>query len=429
MRDNESMQDERREAPQRINRRNFVSLVAAATAAVSNPVFAKESKSGRTAGAWIPTRGFLDSLPGLMKLAVVPGLSLAVVERGAVVWARTFGVLNASTREPVREDSLFEAASMSKPVFAYGVLQLVEQGKLELDRPLVSYYKPPYLPNDPLIDQITARHALSHSSGLPNWGDDTQPDSLKPMFQPGKYLSYSGEGFFWLQLVVERLTGKGLDAFMRSQLFEPAGMTRSMFACDEEQLASLSFGHNSEGVANNHGLRGVMKFIAPRAKKWGKPVRDWAHEDWLRVATELQPNAPPKRVRFQNSASSLLTTARDYAKFVALVGEHASRAPWEISETMRRAMLTPQVAVQQGEPVSWGLGWELEQGESVRFSHEGNNENVFTSYAIGDPQRGRGLVILTNSGGGYGVLQRITRAATASDPLGFITNLNPPRGA
>ncbi|GFE80662.1 hypothetical protein GCM10011487_26620 [Steroidobacter agaridevorans] len=365
-----------------------------------------------------------------MRLASLPGLSMAVIKRGNLVWTQVHGVVNAGTGAAVRTDTLFEAASMSKPVFAYGMLQLVERGKLELDRPLVDYYRPSYLPRNPDIDRITARHVLAHTSGLPNWGDENKPETLQPAFSPGRYFRYSGEGYFWLQLVAEKITGKGLDALMRELLFEPAGMTRSMFAWDEEHLPDISFGHRGGKAVASHGMRGVMNLILPRATKWGKPVRDWMHEDWLRVAAELQPDAPPVRVRFQNAAGSLLTTASDYARFVSIVCESPRRASWEITDPLRRAMITKQIAVQQGVPLAWGLGWGLELGAPrLRFAHEGNNEDLFTSYATGDAARGDGLVILTNAGSGFGIVQRITRATTGFDPLSFIANMDPPRDA
>src|SRR5690348_7172749 len=144
-----------------------------------------------------------------MQLAGVPGLSMAVLDRGALAWQQSFGVA---------DDTLFEAASTSKPVFAYAVLQLVERGVIDLDRPLALYHRPPYLPPDARLDRITARHVLTHSSGLRNWGDEGKPETFVPAFEPGTRFRYSGEGFFWLQLVAEKLTGKGLDALMRELL-------------------------------------------------------------------------------------------------------------------------------------------------------------------------------------------------------------------
>jgi CubicO group peptidase (beta-lactamase class C family) len=411
------------------DRRSFVrgaAGIAGMALAAKGHGGAAESKSVR---GWTPPADFLSTLPGLMRLACLPGMSIATVEDGMVNWVRTFGVSNAQTGAALTPDTLFEAASMSKPVFAYGVLKLVEQGMLDLDVPLVRYFRPPYLPQDPLIDRITARHALSHTSGLPNWGNEADGNTLRPEFNPSQFFSYSGEGYFWLQLVVEKITGKGLDAFMRSQLFNAAGMSCSMFACDEEQLASLSFGHAGGRLQNGHGVRGVAHLLTPYARKWGKPVRDWMHEDWIRVGTELNPNEPPVRVRFQNAAGSLLTTATDYAKFVALLVDRRARAGWELDPKLAKLMITPHAAVQRGEPFSWGLGWGVEHGPTgTYFAHEGNNENVFTSYAIGDFGRGLGLVILANDGAGYSILQRVVRASTQYDPYSFVANTHPPHG-
>jgi len=414
----------------RFERRRFLALAGATAISGCLPVSpttdgesARAPSAPRT-GAWIPDAELLAELPGLMRLASVPGLSIAVVERGDVAWVRSLGVLSASTQQPVRDDTLFEAASMSKPVFAYGVLQLVEQQRLDLDRPLVTYHRPSYLPSDPRIDHMTARHVLSHTSGLPNWGDDAKPETLRPAFDPGARFRYSGEGFFWLQLVVERITGLGLDAFMRTTLFEPAGMRHSAFAWDESLLPAVSFGHRDGEPVAGHGTRPVMDLIIPRAQRWGKPVRDWLHEDWLRVAAELDPANPARRVRFVNAAGSLLTTATDYARFLGFVVKHTPRAAWELTEPTRTAMLSPQVAVRPDDPLWWGLGWTIERsGAGWRCGHEGNNENLFTSYAGADPTRGRALVILTNAAGGFGLYQRIVRRLTGYDQLSFIATV------
>jgi len=279
----------------RCERRRFLLMAAATAVSGCLPVAHAAGPAPRSPRSddWIPDAGLLAKMQGLMGLASVPGLGIAVVERGEVIWARTFGVLNASTQAPVREDSLFEVASMSKPVFAYGALQLVEQQRLDLDRPLVSYYRAPYLPSDPRVDRITARHILSHTSGLPNWGDDAKPETLRPAFDPGTRFKYSGEGFFWLQLVVERITGLGLDAFVRTMLFEPARMRHSAFAWDEALLPNVSYGHRVGAPVAGHGSRPVMDLIVPRSRRWSKPIRDWVHEDWLRVAAELDPATRP----------------------------------------------------------------------------------------------------------------------------------------
>lgn len=408
-------------------RRDLLALAAAMGAGVPAVAAARAPSPSRQAPPWRPPDALLAQLPILMNLASLPGLSMAVLENGEIAWRGEFGVLNADSGEPVTADTQFEAASMSKPVFAYAVLKLVDQGRLDLDRPLVGYFRPAYLPADADIDRITARHVLTHVSGLPNWGDVDKPDSLRPAFRPGRFFAYSGEGFFWLQLVVERITGHSLEAFMRATLLDPAGMRRSTYVWDEAVARSAAYGHDSGKVASQ-SRRDIARRAAPLAIRWGKTLRDWTQEDWLRAMAELEPDTPHKRVLQINTAASLMTTAADYARFLAVVADHAPRADWEISEATRKAMLTPQVAVQDGLPFWWGLGWALERcGEAWRFSHEGNNRGEFTSYAGGDPTSGRGLVVLANGFGGFPLYQRVVRAATGCDQLSFIADTRPYR--
>jgi CubicO group peptidase (beta-lactamase class C family) len=401
-------------------RRDFLSAAIAMAAAGTGVRAAPRAKAPPR---WIPSGELLASLEPLMRLAGVPGMSMAVLDRGQPAWQRSFGVADASSQAKLEDDTLLEAASTSKPVFAYGVLQLVSRGKLALDRPLASYYRPPYLPADARLDRITARHVLTHTSGLRNWGEEGSPDTFLPAFEPGERYLYSGEAFFWLQLVVEKLTGQGLDALMRELLFEPAGMTRSRFALDDEAVRHLAHGHVGGRRTPQQGMRDVVGLITPLARAWRKPVRDWSHEDWLRSAAALDPQRPTQRVRFQNAAASLFTTAGDYARFLGILMDSAPAAPWRIAENLRHEMLSPLVAVQQAAPLWRGLGWSIERCDGIlRFGHEGNNDGRFTAYAGAEAATGRGLVILTNDGAGFGLYQRIVRASTGCDQLSFIAN-------
>src|SRR5437868_6570191 len=110
-------------------------------------------------------------IPELMKKDGVPGLSIALIRGGKTTWAHGFGIKEAKTGLAVSDDTVFEAASLSKPVFAYGVLKLVEQGKLRLDVPLTAYLPKPYIPGDERLAKITARIVLCHRTGFPNWRD------------------------------------------------------------------------------------------------------------------------------------------------------------------------------------------------------------------------------------------------------------------
>ena len=119
------------------------------------------------------TAALARDIPGLLQTADIPGLTMAVVEDGRVVWSRAFGTVNDSARTPLDTATVFEAASMSKPVFAYLVLRLAERGEFDLDRPLYQMVDYPRLSHDERYKRITGRIVLSHGTGLPNWGGDT----------------------------------------------------------------------------------------------------------------------------------------------------------------------------------------------------------------------------------------------------------------
>src|SRR5262249_14270348 len=142
-------------------------------------------------------------IPKLMEEAKVPGLSIAIIKDAKLFWRRGFGVKDLTSKEPVDNDTVFEAASTSKPVFAYAVMKLCEKGVMNLDTPLIKYTSERYLKGDPRLDLITARHVLTHTCGFPNWRSVEEP--LRIQFKPGERFSYSGEGYSYLQSVVTHL--------------------------------------------------------------------------------------------------------------------------------------------------------------------------------------------------------------------------------
>lgn len=164
-------------------------------------------------------------IPNRMREADVPGLAIALIRDGRIVWQEGFGVVNTITRKPATPSTLFEVASNSKVVTAYAALRLVEQGKLDLDVPAASYLPHPYIEPSEYSDKITIRHLLSHSSGLPH-----QPFSKNvPMFEPGTDYSYSGHGFSYLQKIIEQVTEQSLEQVCQQLVFEPLGMASSSF--------------------------------------------------------------------------------------------------------------------------------------------------------------------------------------------------------
>ena len=397
-------------------------------AAAATPLMIAPQAMARTATTgWTLPPNFESELALWMKAACVPGLCAVLVRRGRIAWVHAAGIAKAGTNQAIDRDTMFEAASVSKAVFSYLMLQLADTGVLDLDKPLADYMRPTYLPDDAALTPITPRHVLTHTSGLPNWGEDNKPETFLPQFAPGTRFSYSGEGLFWLQLVAEHLTGQGLDALARRLLFEPAGMTRSSFAgyTDETNVAWM---HSGGRLAKSQDWRDVAAFVRSVAQASGKPVRDWTQADWIRAGASAAPNTPPpKRVRFANAASSLLVSAPDLARFAMLVSPRADRQNWEIREATRAAMTAPLVAVRDGVPHWWGLGVEVENGlNGHRVGHEGNNDGHCATYLGTEPASGDALVVMSNDGAGFGVYQRMVRAITHRDQYSFIANESPP---
>ena len=330
-------------------------------------------------------------IPELMAPANVPGLSIALIEDGKIAWIGSFGVKNTKSGNKVDDRTVFQAASLSKVVFAYGVLKLVDQGKLDLDTPL-SKYVPEYVQNDYRVNSITARLALTHRAGFPNWRPDGQP--LVIHFKPGDRFSYSGEGFVYLQRAVEKITGLPLDTWMRQTVFDPLGMADSSYLWQPKYENLAASGHSSTGVPD--------QFFKPVVT--GSPING---------------GGGPA------AASTLLTTARDYATFVVAVMNGTG-----LKKETSHAMLMQQSQVDAGcsncigrpitkasGSIAWGLGVGIEQtARGPFFWHWGDNGD-FKAYFAASAGSKRGVVIFTNSSNGMLIIPVIAaRALGESQP-------------
>ncbi|HET6255322.1 MAG TPA: serine hydrolase [Puia sp.] len=278
-------------------------------------------------------------IPVLLEKSDVPGMSIALIRDGRLVWSKGFGVSNAVTKKPVTTHTIFEAASLSKPVFAYAVLRLVDEGKLNLDTPLNKYLGNNYdVVGDERINLITARHVLSHTSGFPNWRDNDRTKTLLIHFNPGEKWSYSGEGMVYLSKVVEKITGMRFEAFMQKYALQPLGMTASSYIWRNRFDSLKAYRHDELGALSGRNQPNDGK-------------EDTLHDDG-------------------NAAASLQTTPEDYAKFIVAVlnGTGLKKATWQ-------QMLTPQVRVNpKYPPIAWGLGVGLEtMPEGTYFWHWGDN--------------------------------------------------------
>ena len=294
-------------------------------------------------------------------------MSVAITADTGLVWARGFGVRNQETREPVEATSVFEAASLSKPVFAYAVLQLVDQGVLDLDTPIADFFEYDAITHDERYRLITPRMVLTHSPGFPNWRP--RGGQLTIDREPGTEFSYSGEGFVYLQLAVMNLTGEPLDQLVRRLVFEPLGMNSSSYLWQDMFEARVALPHNAEGEA-------------------------------------LRKNKPQSGRG--NAAASLHTTAPDFARFMMAVMNGTA-----LRDSTAAAMLTSQIDVDSN--VTWGLGIGLQDNEAGRsFWHWGDNTG-YKAYTITYPEHGAGVVWFTNSENGQSILEAMLGATVGGE--------------
>ena len=322
-------------------------------------------------------------VPELMKKNGVPGLAIAVIRGGETAWLHGFGVKEVKTGQPVTGETVFEAASLSKPVFTYGVLKLVEQGKLGLDVPLTTYLPKPFVAGDERLAKITARIVLSHRTGFPNWPND---DGVSIYFTPGERFSYSGEGYIYLQRVVEQITAKPLNDYMREAVFTPLGMTSSSYVWRPDFDALTATGHDSDG----------------------KP-------------TEL---AKPTEAL---AASTLNTTAKDYALFVEAVLNGKG-----LKSATLREMETPEIALdpecricikhepkQLSKNLFWGLGWGIERKDGTDMLWHWGDNGSFKAFVMADPKTTSGVVMFANSENGLQVAKPVVDEAMGRDSMAF----------
>ncbi|MFL5403107.1 MAG: serine hydrolase domain-containing protein [Gemmatimonadales bacterium] len=399
-----------------LSRRHFVwgsaGLVVAATR--TGRAWPAQAALVEAGPRWLPNPDLLRNLPRLLELASVPGLGIAVVD-GGKTWIRGFGRAIEEPSESVSDQTVFEAASLGKPIFAYAVLRLVDAKILDLDRPLFEYLPIPEA-NNPRMKRVTSRHVLSHTTGLPNWRQ--QPGPLEPAAEPGKSFSYSGEAYFYLQRVVEAVTGKAFPRVMREQVLDPLGMKETSYVWLPEFESRMAAGYDT------HEQRlDVQSVIGRRtlaiAQDWGRPLTDWRYEDASRAVRLVNPQWPILPLYMvPNAASSLLTTTRDYAKFLARLVASSDAPRLDLSEATRHAMATPQVRLNSA--LYWGLGWGIQRDEHGEVLWHWGANNSFRNFVIADQINHRAVVVFTNSENGPRIYERVIVAVTGHDHPAFL---------
>lgn len=280
---------------------------------------------------------------------------MAVIDEGQITTSWNGELLD----QPLTSETVWPVASLTKPVFVYGILQLVQRGIIELDRPLQEYLPTPWQEGIPELPLITAHHTMTHSTGFPNWRDDK---GLRASFHPGEMFSYSSEGLNYLQAVAEHLFGIPMSEYLQQNVFLPFGMTQTELA---EETAET-----------------IPPFSA------------------------FLLNTLPA-----NSALSLRGTIGDYARFVQAMFDPTIGGEHYLSEAMLKEMLRPQIAVGVQPHLHWGLGWGLQTSDDQSFWHWGARSiPTAMNFAMGWPARKQGVVIFTNHREGLHLARDIIRS-------------------
>ncbi|MCD0455659.1 class A beta-lactamase-related serine hydrolase [Chryseobacterium sp. LC2016-27] len=298
-----------------------------------------------------------DNLEQLLKDNNIPTLGLGIIENGKLTEIKVYGKLNDKTSASY--NSLFNVASLTKPVTAITVLRLVGLGKWNLDEPLDKYFIDPDIAKDPRHKKLTTRLILSHQTGFPNWRWMNNDKKLRFEFDPGTKYQYSGEGFEYLRKALENKFHKSLEELAKEFVFQPLDMKDTSYIWNEKKYSErVVLGYDNSG----------------------NPY-------------EIVKNKTP------NAADDLITSVEDYGKFLVAVLNNDLLTP-KIDEEMK----TKQSETKKDK--FFGLGFEIYDLENneIALSHGGSDKGVNTIVFL-LPKTKKGLIIFTNVENGYKIYE------------------------
>lgn len=321
----------------------------------------------------------------LMAARKVTGLALAILNDGEVVYLQGFGWRDAKRKLPLTPTTTMYAASFTKAMFACMVMQLVEEGKLDLDRPVHEYLAKP-LPDYPRHKDLardgrwklfTARMLLSHTSGLPNWRWINSDKKLDIKFAPGSKYSYSGEGISLLQLVVEQITKRDVADLMRERVFTKCGMTRTSMVWESAFEKNFALGCDEQEKPLGH-------------RKWESPgAAGSADSDVAGMAAFLQCvlNGKGLGAKARQEMLSPQIRIRSMHQF-----------PTPSNETTDR-----DDAIRLSYGLGWGLFWSPYGKAFFKEGHDDGWEN----YMVAFEDSKTAIVIMTNSSNGESIFPEL----------------------
>lgn len=328
-----------------------------------------------------------------MQAAHVTGLQTTVFNRDTVVYSKSLGYRDGKQRTPLDTNTEIYAASLSKVVFAVITMKLVEQGVLDLDKPLQEYIDSPVyeldnknafltfhdLKKDTRYKRITARMCLSHTTGFPNWRQQERRQRLTIKSEPGTMYRYSGEGLSYLQLFIERLTNRKLEDLAQEYVFKPLKMNQTSFIWEKKFDQNFAEGHDNKGA------------ILPKQT----------------YATAI-------------AAGSMETTQQDYAAFLTAILQGRLLKPESWKE-----VFSPQIRIKSstqfqgasitdkydGIALSYGLGCGLFNSPAGFAAFKEGHGQGFQHYFVLFPKKQSGILIMTNSDNGEGIFKELLETA------------------
>ncbi|MBI5383197.1 MAG: serine hydrolase [Verrucomicrobia bacterium] len=301
-----------------------------------------------------------EKLPPLLSQHHVPGAAVAVIRDGELVTSIVVG--EREVGKPANQNTLFNVASLTKPVFAHAVLALVDRGQFTLDEPLSRYWIDPDIKGDARHQSLTARLVLTHRTGFPNWRNKT---NLQFRFNPGEGIRYSGEGYEYLRRAIEAKLARPMAEIVSNEVFRPFGMTNTHFVWEPKFEETFAQEHDKQGRR-------------------------------LTVRRQFKACA----------ADDLLTTINDYGRFVAAVSRGANLSP-SLFREVSSSQIPSSILAAAERPSDFGLCWELLRTDrATALVHSGGDPGV-CALALIVPESKIGVVAVTNGDDGWPVIEAV----------------------
>jgi CubicO group peptidase (beta-lactamase class C family) len=322
-------------------------------------------------------------VPAIMKTANIQGVAIGLIVDGKLVYAKGFGFADHAGKAPVTPDTVFVAASLSKPIAAWVTMRLANMKMIELDQPVADMVKPWPLASSNFDPRpITIRHLLSHTAGATlggyqGWTDFRELPTLEQSLagktngrgavelfaRAGEKFQYSGGGYTLMQLAIETTTKRRYSDLAQQLVFQPLGMKNSSVAGSPEVISGGAQGHGEDG------------------------------------------SAVPMRYYVEQAPSALTTTLRDFAKWMSASLPRAnSRGKKLLTENRLAEMYTPAVLTKERAPgeLVYGLGHFIERlsDGSIAVGHDGRNQAGFRAKFLMRPKTRDGIVFFSNSKSG-----------------------------